>query len=91
MVEAAWAAARTKNTYYQEKYHRLKTRRGHTKAIVAIAHRIMICLYHIIKNGVRYKELGMDYLDKKTKAAKLARLQKQAQSLGFSLIPVAGA
>ena len=91
MVEAAWAAARTKNTYYQEKYHRLKTRRGHTKAIVAIAHRIMICLYHIIKDGVRYKELGMDYLDKKTKAAKLARLQKQAQSLGFSLIPVAGA
>jgi transposase len=91
MVEAAWAASRTKNTYYQEKYHRLKTRRGHTKAIVAIAHRIMICLYHIIKDGVCYKELGMDYLDKKTKTAKLARLQKQAQSLGFSLIPVAGA
>jgi len=87
MVEAVWAAVRTKNTYYQEKYHRLKTRRGPTKAIVAIDHRIMICLYHIIKDGVRYKELGMDYLDKKTKAAKLARLQKQAQSLGFSLIP----
>ena len=51
----------------------------------------MICLYYIIKNGFRYKELGMDYLDKKTKTAKLARLKKQAQSLGFSLIPVAGA
>jgi len=91
MVEVAWAAARTNNTYYHDKYHRLKTRRGPNKAIVAIAHRIMKCLYHIIKNGVRYKELGMDYLDKKTKTAKLARLQKQAQSLGFSLIPVAGA
>jgi len=88
MVEAAWAAVRTKNTYYQEKYHRLKTRRGHNKAIVAIAHRIMICLYHIIKDGVHYKELGMDYLDKKTRAAKFSRLQKQAQSLGYSLIPV---
>jgi transposase len=86
IVEAAWAAARTNNTYYHDKYHRLKTRRGQTKAIVAIAHRIMLCLYHIIKDGVRYKELGMDYLDKKTKTAKLARLQKQAQSLGFSLI-----
>ena len=51
----------------------------------------MICLYHIIKDGVRYKELGMDYLDKKTKAAKLARLRNQAHSLVFSLIPVAGA
>ena len=90
MVEVAWAAARTKNTYYQEKFHRLKTRRGHTKAIVAIAHRIMKCLYHIIKDGVRYKELGMEYLDRKTKTAKLTRLQKQAQSLGFSLIPVGG-
>jgi len=88
MTEVAWAAARTKNTYYQEKFHRLKARRGHKKAIVAIAHRIIKCLYHIIKDGVRYTELGMDYLDKKTKAAKLYRLQKQAESLGFQLMPV---
>jgi len=88
MVEVAWAAARTNNTYYHDKYHRLKTRRGHNKAIVAIAHRIMNCLYHIIKYGVRYKELGMDYLDKKTKTAKLYRLQKQAESLGFQLVTI---
>ena len=88
MTEVAWAASRTKKTYYQEKYHRLKTRRGHKKAIVAIAHRIMNCLYYIIKDGVHYKELGMEYLDQKTKTAKLTRLKKQAQSLGFSLIPV---
>ena len=47
------------------------TRLGHKKALVAIAHRIMNCLYHIIKDGVRYKELGIDYLDKKTKIVKL--------------------
>ena len=88
MTEVAWAAARTKNTYYQAKYHRLRTRRGHKKAIVAVAHRILKCLYHIIKDGVRYTELGIDYLDKKTKTAKLYRLQKQAESLGFRLIPV---
>jgi len=88
MMEVAWAAARTKNTYYQDKYYRLKTRRGHNKAIVAIAHRIIQCLYYIIKDGVRYHELGMDYLDKKTKKAKLSRLQKQAESLGYVLIPV---
>jgi transposase len=88
MVEVAWAASHTNNTYYQDKYHRLKTRRGHKKALVAIAHRILNALFHIIKYGVRYKELGMDYLDKKTKTAKLYRLHKQAESLGFKLIPV---
>jgi transposase len=87
MTEVAWAASRTKNTYYHEKYHRLKTRRGHNKAIVAIAHRIMKCLYAIIKYGVRYKELGMEYLDRKTKTAKLTRLRKQAETLGFRLVP----
>jgi transposase len=88
MVEVGWAASRTKNTYYHDKYHRLMTRIGHKKALVAIAHRIMNCLYHIIKDGSRYKELGVDYLDKKTKTAKLYRLQKQAESLGFQMIPI---
>jgi transposase len=88
MVEVAWAAARTNNTYYHDKYHRLKTRRGHKKALVAIAHRVMNGVFHIIKDGVHYKELGMDYLDKKTKSAKLYRLHKQAKSLGFQLVPI---
>jgi len=87
VVEVAWAASRTNNTYYHDKYHRLKSRRGHKKALVAIAHRIMNAVFHIIKDGVRYKELGMDYLDKKTKTAKLYRLHKQAESLGFKLVP----
>jgi len=88
MTEVAQSASRTNNTYYKEKFHRLKARRGHKKAIVAIAHRIIKCVYHIIKDGVRYKELGMDYLDKKTKISKLYRLKKQAESLGFNLIPI---
>jgi transposase len=88
MTEVAHAASRTNNTYYKEKFHRLKSRRGPKKAIIAIAHRIIKALFHIIKHGVRYKELGMDYLDKKTKTAKLYRLQKQAESFGFKLIPI---
>jgi len=88
MVEVGWAASRTKNTYYHDKYQQLRTRLGHNKAVVAIAHRIMKGLYHIIKNGVSYKDLGMDYLDKKTKTSKLYRLQKQAESLGFKMIPI---
>jgi hypothetical protein len=88
MIETAWAATRTNNTYYQDKYHRLKSRCGHNRAITAIAHRIIQCLYYIIRNDVRYHELGMDYLDKKTQRNRLSRLQKQAQSLGYALIPV---
>jgi len=88
MIEAAWAASRTKNTYYHDKYHRLRVRRGPKKAVVAIAHRIINCIFHIIKDGVPYKELVMDYLDTKTKTSKLNRLKKQAESLGFKLSPI---
>ena len=88
MTEVAWAAARTKNTYYQNKFHRLKTRRGHNKAIIAIAHKIIKCLYCIIKKGACYKESGTEYLDQITKKTKLNRLHKQAESLGFQLISV---
>jgi transposase len=88
MTEVAQSASRTKNTYYKEKFYRLNARRGYKKAIIAIAHRIMNAVFHIIKDGVRYKELGMDYLDKKTKISKLHRLQKQAESLGFNLVPI---
>jgi transposase len=88
MMEVSWAAVRTNNTYYQDKYHRLKSRRGHNKAIAAIAHRIILCLFYIIKNGVRYHELGMDYLDKKSQTNRLTRLQKWAQAHGYALVPV---
>lgn len=61
MVEIAWSAVKKKESY-KEKYHRLKSRRGPKKAIVAIAHRIAKAVYHIIKYRVKFRDLGEEYL-----------------------------
>ena len=52
MIEIAWAAVRTKGSYYKDKYHRLKARRGPKRAAVAIAHRITTAIYHIISEAI---------------------------------------
>ena len=86
MVEVAWAAVKTKGTYYRDKYWRLRYRLGPKKAIVAVAHRIIKALYFIIKKGQRYKELGDGYLDRNKEKNRLARIRKEAKALGFSLV-----
>jgi len=87
MVQVAWAAIKTKESYYKAKYYRLKARRGARKAIVAIAHRIAKGVYSIIKNGDSYKDLGEDYLNKPNKQKILKNLEKRADELGMKLVP----
>lgn len=81
---------RTKGSYYKEKYYRLKARRGAKRAIVAIAHRILKAVYHIIKHGTQFRDLGEEFLIRRNKELKLLQLKKQAQVLGFQLIPIVG-
>ena len=87
MLEVAWAAVKKKGSYFKDKYYRLKARRGAKRAIMAIAHRILLGIYHVIKDGVEFRDLGEDYLTQRNKSQKLSHLRKQAQSLGFNLVP----
>lgn len=89
MIEVAWAAVKKKGSYFKDKYYRLKARRGAKKAIVAIAHRILLGIYHVIKDGVEFRDLGEDYLTLRNKSQKLVHLRKQALALGFDLVPQA--
>jgi transposase len=86
MIEVAWAAVKKKGSYFKDKYYRLKARRGAKKAIVAIAHRILLGIYHVIKDGVEFRDLGEDYLKNRNQSQKVFNLRKQAQSLGFDLV-----
>jgi len=88
MVEVAWAAIKKKNSYYKEKYHRLKSRRGPKKAIIAIAHKILKVIYNIVKHGCEYQDLGEEYLNKINKQTKIRNLNKQAAALGMKLVPI---
>ena len=87
MIEVAWAAIKKKESYYREKYYSLRSRLGPRKAITAIAHRITKAVYHIIKEGERYKDLGQDYLSKKRKQRSLINLMKQAEKMGYYMVP----
>jgi len=87
MVEAAWGATRKKESYYKEKYYSLKARKGAKKAIIAIAHRMLKAVFHILKYGASYKELGANYLTTLHAQSRVKRLHEQAAKMGFALIP----
>src|ERR1700736_6526887 len=63
LVEAANSAAKAKGTYLRDKFYRLKARRGYKRAAVAIAHKILVAIYHMLSHQVCYNELGDVYLD----------------------------
>jgi transposase len=64
LVQAGWAASHTKNSYLASQYRRLLGRRGKKRALVAVAHSILVIIYQILKTGTAYTELGADFFDR---------------------------
>lgn len=85
LVEAANAAARAKGTYLRDKFYRLKARRGYKRAAVAVAHKILVAVYHILSQNVSYEELGDLYLDKLNKHHLTQNLVRRLERLGFQV------
>lgn len=85
LVEAAWAATRTKDTYYSRKYKSLITRKGARKALVAIAHKILVAVYQILKNREPYSEPDDRGYQEKRKQALIKRSLERLHELGVDL------
>uniref|UniRef100_A0A7C2IQ11 IS110 family transposase n=1 Tax=Ammonifex degensii TaxID=42838 RepID=A0A7C2IQ11_9THEO len=85
LIEAARAAARTRNSYFNAQYHRLVARRGKNKAIVAVAHSLLVVIYHILKDGTVYNDLGIDHFDRTNSQRLKNRLIKRLESLGYKV------
>src|SRR5262245_47649405 len=83
LVQCAWGAARTKGTYYQAQFFRLKARRGPKKAAIAVAASLLTAAYHMLKDGTFYQDLGADHLTKRDAAATVAKLARRIKSLGY--------
>jgi len=64
LAEVAWAIAHTKDNYLSAFYHRIARRRGKQKAIMALSHKVLIILYHVLRDKKPYTDLGSDYFDK---------------------------
>jgi transposase len=82
LVEAAQAAARTKDTYLAAQYRRLAPRRGQKRAVVAVAHTILVIIYHLLRDGTTYRDLGATYFDERDRHAVEYRLVRRLEALG---------
>ena len=85
LVQVATSAVRTKGSYYQAKFNRLSKRRGYKRAIVAIAHSMLVAIYHIIRDDRKYKELGEDWFQQRSAESKSKALVKQLERLGYTV------
>jgi len=85
LVEAANAAAKAKGTYLRDKFYRLKARRGYKRATVAVAHKILVAIYHMLSQNVPYNDLGDLYLDKLNKHHLTRNLIHRLERLGYSV------
>jgi len=91
LVQCAWAATRTKGSYLQAQFYRIRARRGPKKAIVAVAASILTAIYHMLKDGTFYQDLGPNHFDPRTKERQKNRLIKRLADLGYAveLVPQA--
>ena len=85
LIEAAHGAARSKNTYLGAYYQRLKKRLGSKKAIVALAHRILVIIYHLLKEQQSYRELGPGHADEQAAESSRRWAIRRLEQLGFAV------
>jgi transposase len=85
LVQSAHSAVRMKGTYFQALFHRIRSRRGVKKAIVAVAASILTAIYHMLKDGTMFQDLGADHFDRRTKEQQKNRLVKRLAELGYAV------
>jgi len=85
LVQCAWAAARSKGTYLQSLFFRLRTRRGPRKAIMAVAASILTSIYHMLANNVPYVDLGPQHFNNRERTSMAKRLERKLNDLGYDV------
>jgi transposase len=91
LVQAAHAAVRVKDSYFKSFYHRLAGRRGVKRAIVAVAHRILIAAYHMLSRHEPFRELGATYLDERNRTRVVKGATRRLEQLGYRVTLEPGA
>jgi transposase len=85
LVQVAHAVCHTKNNYLSAQYHRLAARRGKKKAVIAIAHSVLVIAYYMIKRQQSYQDLGGNYFDELKPETTAKRLTKRLERLGYQV------
>jgi len=88
LVVCAHSAAKVKNSYFHAQFQRISAHRGKKRAYVAVAHSILIAIYHILKDGVEFQDLGAEYYNQFNRERKVNAYLKKLKALGWEA-PVA--
>ena len=89
LVTCAHAATRNKSSYFYAQFTRISAHRGKKRAYVAVAHSMLVAIYHILKDGVVFKDLGADYYNQFNKERKINAYLKKLKALGWEAPVVA--
>jgi len=85
IVQCSWAAVRKKDSYSHAQFLRLKARRGPKKAIMAVAASMLTAIYHMLKDGTLYQDLGSNHFQSRSKGQQTQRLVKRLADLGYEV------
>ena len=83
LITCAHSAVKNKNSYFYAQFMRISTHRGKKRAYVAVAHSMLVAIYHILKDGVVFKDLGAGYYNQFNKERKINAYLKKLKSLGW--------
>ena len=89
LITSAHSAVKNKNSYFHAQFMRISAHRGKNRAYVAVAHSILIAIYHILKDGVAFKDLGAEYYNQFNKERKINAYLKKLKALGWEAPVVA--
>ncbi len=85
LIQAAWAATHTKQTYLAAQFRRLVRVKGKKRALIAVGHSILVIIYHLLSSKVSYTELGGDYFDRRNVEVQRTRLIRKLEALGVKV------
>jgi transposase len=83
LCQSAWAATHKKDSHLAALFRRIRARRGEQKAIMALAHELLTILFHVLRDGTVYRELGADHYDQQNKPKVTRKLVERLQRLGY--------
>jgi transposase len=85
LIQCAWAASRTKESYPKAQFLRIRSRRGPKKAVGAVAASILTAAYHMLKDGTLYQDLGANHFENRAKGKHVLTLVNRLKNLGFDV------
>jgi transposase len=86
LCQAGWAISRQRNNYLAALYARLAARRGSKRAVIGVAHALLVIAFHLLKRHTDYQELGPDYFDRINQSRITRSLVRRLERLGHTVV-----